>query len=420
MFIADLHIHSKYSRATARDCDVEHLAIWAQKKGIGVVGTGDFTHPAWRAELKRTLVADGRGLFALRPEISRQVEAAVPEACRAEVRFLLTAEISTIYKHGDRTRKVHHVLLAPHFEAVEKIVAALGRIGNLASDGRPILGLSLAQPPRDRARIRPGSALIPAHIWTPWFAALGSKSGYDAIDDCYGDLAPHIFAVETGLSSDPAMNWRVSGLDRFRLISNSDAHSPSKLGREATCFTGERSYEGILTALREGRGYDGTIEFFPEEGKYHADGHLACKQRLTPDQTRLANGRCPACGGAITVGVLHRVEALADRPEGCEPPATAGKVRSLIPLTEVLSEITGRGAATKGVAAHHERLLQQLGPELAILLSTPVDQIGRCGPAELAEGIARLRRGEAIREPGYDGQYGVIRLFAPGERPKPQ
>lgn len=420
MFIADLHIHSKYSRATARDCDVAHLAIWAQRKGIAVVGTGDFTHPAWREELQRTLIADGSGLYALRPEVSRQVAAEVPESCRAEVRFLLTAEISTIYKHDGRTRKVHHLLLAPDFETVERIVARLLRIGNLASDGRPILGLSSRNLLQIVLESDPRSALIPAHIWTPWFAVLGSKSGYDAIDACYGDLAPEIFAVETGLSSDPAMNWRVSSLDRFRLLSNSDAHSPSKLGREATCFTCERSYDGIIAALRDGSGYDGTIEFYPEEGKYHADGHLACNQRLTPEQTQRLDGRCPACGGAITVGVLHRVEALADRPEGCAPPATAGRVRSLIPLAEVLAEVTGRGAATKGVAAHHGRLLSELGPELSILLSTPVDAIGRCGPAALAEAIARLRRGEVLREAGYDGKYGVIRLFRPEERPGSQ
>ena len=420
MFIADLHIHSKYSRATARDGDVEHLAIWAQRKGIAVVGTGDFTHPAWRRELRETLAADGSGLFALRPEVARRVAAEVPGACRAEVRFLLTAEISTIYKHDGRTRKVHHVLLAPGFDAVERICERLGRIGNLVSDGRPILGLSSRTLLEIVLDADPAAALIPAHIWTPWFAVLGSKSGYDAIDACYGDLAPEIFAVETGLSSDPAMNWRVSGLDRFRLCSSSDAHSPHKLGREATCFTCERSYGGIIGALREGRGYDGTIEFFPEEGKYHADGHLACEERLTPEQTRRQNGRCPRCGGASTGGVRHRVEALADRPEGCEPPATAGKVRSLIPLAEIIGEVTDRGAATKGVAGHHRRLLAELGPELPILMTTPLEAIGRCGPAGLAEGISRLRRGEVLRDAGYDGRYGVIRLFAPGERPGSQ
>ncbi|MBN1282741.1 MAG: hypothetical protein JXA24_03075 [Proteobacteria bacterium] len=400
-FYADIHVHSKYSRATARNCDLENLALWAGRKGIAVVGTGDFTHPAWFGEIRRKLSGDGSGLFTLRGDDSG-------------VRFILSVEISTIYKKGDAVRKVHHVICVPSFEAAEKISRALGRIGNISSDGRPILGLDS----RDLLEIvlesDPGSFLVPAHIWTPWFSALGSKSGFDSIDECYADLAGHIFAVETGLSSDPAMNWRVSSLDRFRLVSNSDAHSPQKLGREASIFDCESSYGGIMRALKEGEGYVGAVEFFPEEGKYHADGHRGCGVRLTPAETRRLKGICPVCSRPLTVGVLHRVEELADRPAGSQPPATAGEVKSLVPLCEIVSEIMGRGPATKGVLARCETLLEKLGSELAILTEVPTEEIGREWPP-LAEAMARLRRGEVFREAGYDGEYGTIRLFGEGE-----
>jgi uncharacterized protein (TIGR00375 family) len=414
-FHADLHIHSKYSRATSRDLDLEHLAWWAARKGIAVVGTGDCVHPAWLAEIKDKLVPAGGGLFRLKPEIETEIWKSLPPPCRMPVLFMLSVEISTIYKKDDRTRKIHHLIYAPDFAAVDRLAASLGRIGNIASDGRPILGLDS----RDLLEIAlgsgPDSYLVPAHIWTPWFAALGSQSGFDSIAECYGDLAPHIFAVETGLSSDPAMNWRVSFLDRYRLTSNSDAHSPAKLGREATCFGCEPDYFAIRRALETGEGYLGTVEFFPEEGKYHLDGHRACGVRLEPAETIARGGLCPACGARVTVGVAHRVEMLADRGElEALPPPTAGEVASLVPLPEILSEIVGSGVGSQAVTRVYDRAVAALGPELSLLGEVPVEDIARTDSL-LAEAVARLRSGAVIREAGYDGEYGVIRLFEEDE-----
>ena len=411
-FYADLHIHSKYSRATSKNCDLEHLALWAQKKGISVVGTGDFTHPAWLEELRDKLVPAEPGLYRLRPEHERAIAARLPRACHRLTRFMLCVEISTIYKKGDKTRKVHHLIYAPDFESVERINDSLGKIGNLKSDGRPILGLDSRHLLEITLESDPGSYLVPAHIWTPWFAAMGSKSGFDSIDDCYGDLAPHIFAVETGLSSDPVMNWRVSSLDRFRLVSNSDAHSPEKLGREACRFDTALDYFAIRKALETGEGYDGTVEFFPEEGKYHLDGHRACHVRLSPEETRAVDGRCPVCGKPVTVGVMHRVDSLADRLEGEDIPLeTAGEMQSLVPLPEVLSEIHQVGPKSKRVGQHYEALLNKLGPELMLLNDVPLEDIQQASSPLLAEAINRLRHQQVIREAGYDGEYGVIRLF---------
>ena len=414
-FIADLHVHSKHSRATSRDLDLEHLYLWAARKGISVVGTGDCVHPGWLAELKAKLMPDNGGLFRLRPEIEAALDAMLPPACRRPVRFMLSTEISTIYKKGDKTRKVHHLIYAPDFAGADTLAASLARIGNIASDGRPILGLDSRDLLEIALESGPGTYLVPAHIWTPWFAALGSKSGFDSIDDCYGDLAPHIFAVETGLSSDPEMNWRVSSLDRFRLVSNSDAHSPAKLGREATRFSCEADYFSIRRALETGDGYVGTVEFFPEEGKYHMDGHRACGVRLTPKETLALGGRCPVCGRPVTVGVAHRIEALADR-DAAVPPATAGRTESLVPLPEILSEIAGVGPASKAVAAAYGKTLAALGPELDLLGAVPVEDVARTDPL-LGEAVARLREGRVIRDPGYDGEYGAIRLFGAGELP---
>lgn len=303
---ADLHVHSKHSRATSRDLDLEHLAYWACRKGIAVVATGDFTHPAWFAELKDKLVPAEPGLFRLCTDVERWVAQRLPAACQATARFMLSVEISTIYKKADRTRKVHHLLYAPDFETAERIRQRLAGIGNIASDGRPILGLDSRDLLEITLEAGPGAYLVPAHIWTPWFAALGSQSGFDSIAECYGDLADHIFAVETGLSSDPTMNWRLSQLDGYRLVSHSDAHSPGKLGREATVFACDIDYFAIRRALETGAGYVGTVEFFPEEGKYHLDGHRKCGVRLTPGETAAHEGRCPECGRPVTVGVLDR------------------------------------------------------------------------------------------------------------------
>ncbi|MFI9010563.1 UvrD-helicase domain-containing protein [Actinosynnema sp. NPDC053489] len=411
-FVADLHIHSKYSRACSRDCDLEHLTWWARRKGISLVGTGDFTHPAWYDHLTETLVEDAPGLYRLRDDLDREIDRTLPPSlAAAPVRFMLSVEISTIYKRGDRTRKVHHLIYLPDLDAAARFNARLARIGNLGSDGRPILGLDS----RDLLEItlECGGYLVPAHVWTPWFAVLGSKSGFDAVDDCYADLASHVFAVETGLSSDPEMNWRVSGLDRYRLVSNSDAHSPPVLGREATVFDTDLDYHSVRAALETGDGFAGTLEFFPEEGKYHVDGHRKCGVRMEPEETLAHRGICPECGKPLTVGVLSRVEELADRPPGARPPGAAG-FTSLVPLPEVVSEIVGTGPKSKKVLAEIDKLTAALGPELVILQDVPVDDIAAHSPL-LAEAVGRLRRGEVVRDAGYDGEYGVIRVFEPGE-----
>jgi DNA helicase-2/ATP-dependent DNA helicase PcrA len=414
-FYADLHVHSKYSRATSRDLDLEHLAHWAARKGIGVVGTGDFCHPAWAAELKDKLVPAEPGLFRLRDDIEKGVAATLPASCHTRVRFMLEVEISTIYKKGDKTRKVHHLIYAPDFATMDRIAERLGRIGNIKSDGRPILGLDSRDLLEITLESGPGAYLVPAHIWTPWFAALGSQSGFDSIAECYGDLSGHIFAVETGLSSDPPMNWRVSFLDRYRLTSNSDAHSPGKHGREATAFDCDMDYFALRRALETGDGYAGTVEFFPEEGKYHLDGHRKCEVRLTPKQTLANGGRCPVCGEKVTIGVEHRVDMLADRETVETPPATAGAVSNLVPLPEMLSEIAASGVGSKTVERLYDRVIGALGPELSILGEVPVEDIARAESSVLAEAITRLRAGRVIRDAGYDGEYGVIRLFEDGE-----
>jgi DNA helicase II / ATP-dependent DNA helicase PcrA len=411
-FYADLHIHSRYSRACSRDCDLEHLAWWAGRKGIGVVGTGDFTHPAWTAELRENLVPAEPGLYRLAPEMEKSVAGTLPAACRTPARFMLSSEISTIYKRDGRTRKVHHLLYAPSLEVSDAITASLAKIGNLAADGRPILGLDS----RDLLEItlEAGGYLVPAHAWTPWFAVLGSQSGFDRVSDCYADLAGHIFAIETGLSSDPEMNWRVSSLDGYTLVSNSDAHSPPMLGREATAFDCELSYDAIRAALETGGGYAGTVEFFPEEGKYHLDGHRACDVRTTPEETRAAGGKCPVCGKPPTIGVQHRVDVLADRPEGYRRPGVAG-FKSFVPLPEIIGEIAGVGPKAKSVTAQVTAMVERFGPELSILGDVPLDELARRAPSTVVEAIARLRRGEVRREAGYDGVYGTIRLFDPDE-----
>lgn len=409
-FYADLHIHSKYSRATSKSCNLEELAIWAQKKGLTVISTGDFTHPAWFSEIKEKLVPAGNGVFRLRPDIEKQIF-----INSDPVRFVLSVEISTIYKKWDRTRKVHHVVFMPDMESAENFREKLGAIGNIVSDGRPILGLDSRNLLEIALESGEGSYIIPAHIWTPWFSVLGSKSGFDSIDDCYGDLAEHIFAVETGLSSDPEMNWRVSSLDKYRLVSNSDAHSPAKLAREATVFDTEPDYFNIMNALKTGKGYVGTVEFFPEEGKYHEDGHRKCNICLTPEETKKLNGICPVCGKPLTIGVLNRVCELADRgPDNKIIPVTGGEVFSLVPLPEIISEINGVGPQSKSVTIEYEKLIQKFGSELSILRQVPIDDISKHSPL-LGEGISRLREGKVIRHAGYDGEYGVIKLFEKDE-----
>lgn len=416
-FIADFHIHSHYSRATSQDLTFEHLHKWAQLKGVQVVGTGDLTHPGWLKEMREKLEPAESGLFRLKDEFARVMQSDVFPACRQPVRFILSGEISTIYKKRDQVRKVHHVVFAPSFDVVEKIQARLEKIGNIRSDGRPILGLDSKLLLETLLEIDPKAYLIPAHVWTPWFSLFGSKSGFDAIEECFEDLTSHIFALETGLSSDPAMNWRLSALDHFALVSNSDAHSPQKLAREANLFDVQLSYDAIFDALKrpEHEGFSGTIEFFPEEGKYHLDGHRKCEIAWEPETTLLHKGVCPACGKKVTVGVLHRVNALADRPVGIKPP-NAAPFESLIPLPEILAELHETSATSKKVAQTYEALLATFGAELAILRDIPLDDIERAGGELLAEALHRMRAGHVIADAGYDGEYGVIRLFRDGER----
>ena len=405
-FYTDLHIHSKYSRATSKNLTLEELAIWAKKKGLSLIGKGDFTHPAWFEEIKQKLIPSDDGTFRLKPEIEKEIN--------ASVKFILTVEISTIYKKWDKTRKVHHIVFVPNLKTAEIFRNKLDAIGNIKSDGRPILGLDSRNLLEIVLESGENSYIIPAHIWTPWFSVLGSKSGFDSIEDCYGDLSEHIFALETGLSSDPEMNWRVSKLDKYRLVSNSDAHSASKLAREATVFNIDPNYYSIMNALKTGEGYVGTVEFFPEEGKYHEDGHRKCNICMSAEETKKHNGICPVCGKPMTIGVSYRVNELADKKDLNTLPKTAGKVYSLIPLQEIISEIMQVSASSKSVCNEYEKLINKFGTELSILQDIPTEEISKTSEI-LAEAIARLRKGQVIKQAGYDGEYGVIKLFNPNE-----
>ena len=411
MYIADLHIHSRYSRATSRDCTPEILELWARKKGIRLLGTGDFTHPAWREELKEKLVPAEEGLYTLKEEY-RVRDPLTDDS--GTPRFVVTGEISSIYKQRERVRKVHSLLLLPGLEDAERLSLRLEQIGNIHSDGRPILGLPCHDLLEIMLELCPEAVYIPAHIWTPHFSLFGAFSGFDTIQECFGDLTPHIHALETGLSSDPPMNWRLSALDSYQLISNSDAHSPAKLGREANLIEGELSYPALKKAIETGEGLQGTIEFFPEEGKYHFDGHRKCHLCLSPAEARKFDGKCPVCGKKLTIGVSHRVEELADRAEGYLRPD--GKVfESLVPLPEVIAASTGKSAAGVRVQRMYQEMIRRLGDEFSILRNVPAEDIRLTAGTMIAEGISRLRRGEVKRKPGFDGEYGTIQLFEPWE-----
>ena len=414
-YIADLHTHSPYSRATSPEGTLSGLAGWARVKGIQVIGTGDFTHPGWFRRLREELVPAEPGLFRLKDEEAIVSPLAGVAPAPTPVRFLLSAEISSIYKRHGAVRKVHNLLYVPDFASAERLNATLAGIGNIESDGRPILGLDS----RDLLEIlleqAPDGFLVPAHIWTPWFSLFGSRSGFDSIEACFGDLTPHVFALETGLSSDPDMNRLISGLDRFALISNSDCHSPAKLGREANLFSTDLDFFALKEAIRGNRRdtFRGTVEFFPEEGKYHADGHRACHVCLDPLETRRLGLTCPVCGKPLTVGVLHRVMELADREQPLYR-EDSPEVFSLIPLPEVLGEILGTGPASKKVMEQYGRTIARFGSEFDLLLHTPLDEIRQASPI-LGEAVERMRSGRVIRKPGYDGEYGVIRVFEEGE-----
>ncbi|MGD9576649.1 MAG: endonuclease Q family protein [Syntrophorhabdus sp.] len=411
-FIADLHIHSKYSRATSKDMSPEAIWKWAQIKGIGVVGTGDFTHPGWLKELSEKLEPTGNGLFKLRKEYESN---GVHDSCKADVSFILSAEISTIYRKNDRTRKVHSLILAPDFSDAARINLALSRIGNLNSDGRPILDLDALDLLKIIKDLSPSAVFIPAHAWTPHFSVFGAVSGFDSLEECFEDYTPHIRAIETGLSSDPQMNWRLSALDTITLISNSDAHSPAKMGREANILDTNISYDSIANAVETKQGFLGTIEFFPEEGKYHHDGHRACNVSLSPEETIRHGYLCPKCGRRVTVGVLHRVEKLADRPLGYKPD-NASPYSSLIPLSEVIAETLGVGVMSKAVETEYQRLIKGLGNEFSILMDVPITEITQMSSRLIGEAIGRMRSGNIHVTPGYDGEYGKVKIFELSER----
>lgn len=441
-YLADLHIHSRFSRATSSRLNLPLLAAWARLKGLSVLGTGDFTHPAWRSELRKELVFDAAsGLYALADESALagalpQLPVAAPAMLRPgagedasglsapPIRFMLQGEISSIYKRGGKVRKVHNLVFMPTLEAAEDFSLRLAKLGNITSDGRPILGLDSRDLLEMVLESHPDAFLIPAHIWTPWFSLFGSKSGFNSLEDCFGDLSGEIFALETGLSSDPAMNRLWSALDAYRLVSNSDAHSGENLGREANLFSGQVSYKGMLKALKypeaaSETSFLGTLEFFPEEGKYHMDGHRKCNIVLSPEETRALGGLCPVCGGPLTVGVFNRVMELSDRDEPVYGPGDGALGRngfmSLVPLAEILGEVLGVGPKTRRVGDMYARALERFGPELTILRQTPVDDLCRFSPP-LGEAVGRMRRGEVCLEGGYDGEYGAVRMFTDAER----
>jgi uncharacterized protein (TIGR00375 family) len=412
-FAADLHIHSKFSRATSREMTFDNIACWAKVKGISLVASGDFTHPEWFFLTKEKLEPVGNGLFRMKSLLPPTNGYLKGFSFRPDdVHFILSTEISFIYSKKNRVRKIHLLLLAPDFESVEKINGRLSGVGNLRSDGRPILGQDARNFVRTVADLCPRCVVIPSHIWTPWFSLFGANSGFDSIEECFEEMTPFIFALETGLSSDPAMNWRLSALDRYALVSNSDAHSPSRLGREANVFDTDFSYRGLVDALR-GKNPDQfrqTIEFYPEEGKYHYDGHRKCGVLFSPQESLLHKDLCPKCGRKLTIGVMHRVEELADRQEGFRPPFRV-PYKNLIPLNEVIAAAVEKTPECQTVWDIYFRLIREFGDEQRILTEVPISELIRFGPERLGLGVDRMRRGALKIVPGHDGFYGQINLF---------
>ncbi len=408
--IADLHIHSRYSRATSKDLSLEVLSHWGKLKGINLLGTGDFTHPLHFASIEEKLEPAGNGLFVLKGKDAEN-----------PLHFMLTAEVSNIYTQGGKTRKIHNLIFAPSFGAARKMNSAFARLGNINSDGRPIFGFSSQDLLKIVLDASPDSMLIPAHAWTPWFSIFGSKSGFDSIEECFGDLSKHIYAIETGLSSDPRMNWRVSSLDNITLISNSDAHSPSKLGREANVFDCAMDYYEITRIIREkdNEKFLFTVEFFPEEGKYHYDGHRDCGVSFSPEETVRSGKKCTVCGKEVTVGVMSRVIELADRPEGYVP-AGAIPARHLIPLEEILSEVLDSGVNTVKVKKEYKRLVGDSGGEFKILLDMDEKDLLKIAGPRVASAIIKVRNEDVNITPGFDGVFGKINIFGDAEEVIPR
>lgn len=413
-YITDMHLHSRYSRATSRDLNIEGLYRGARLKGIDIIGTGDFTFPAYAAEMEKELAPIGGGMYAFK---RRDEVGAAPVKNDRDPKFIITTEISNIYKRHGKVRRIHTVIVAPGLSEVKELNKQLDKIGNIKSDGRPILGMDVADMAKLIWDVSEDFIIIPAHAWTPWFAIFGSKSGFDSIEECFGDLTPRIHAIETGLSSDPAMNWRLSQLDAVSIVSNSDAHSLPNLGREATVFELEKpSIKNIKTALQKGASEKNkisyTIEFYPQEGKYHYDGHRDCAFACDPKETKRLKGICPKCKKPLTVGVDYRVSELADRDE----PKKLGEFRYIVPLQEIIADAFAQKKGTKRVQETYDALIASIADEFTLLLTTPLCDIEAFGIPEIAEGIRRVREGEVHIEPGYDGEYGVVSVFAPDEQ----
>jgi uncharacterized protein (TIGR00375 family) len=411
-FAADLHIHSRFSRGTSKALVPENLHLWAAYKGISLLGTGDFTYPKWREELEEKLEPIEDGVFRLRKKFLQDVESEVKWARAREVRFILSVEISCIYKRHGKTRKVHNLVFMPDFESADKLSKWLSGIGNIEADGRPILKLDSYDLLAKALEICERAVFIPAHIWTPHFAVFGSRSGFDSLEEAFGDLLPYIHAIETGLSSDPPMNWRVPELDQVAVMSASDAHSLPNLGRELSLFDTDMTFSGVRSAFCDltSNEFLGTVEFYPEEGKYHYDGHRKCNVSWKPRQTQAAQGICPVCGKKVTVGVLHRVEELARREEG-EKPSGARDFRHLIPLHEIIADVLGMGKLTKTVTRQYFEMLENLGDELHILQEVPTEDIARVAGEKCAQAISNVRNGDVRIMPGYDGEYGKIEVL---------
>ena len=405
--ILDLHIHSKYSRACSPGLELPSIASACEVRGINIVATSDFTHPAWFSHMQDFLIEDTSGIYKLKDGSS-------------STRFILGTELSCIKKHKNKTRRIHVCVFAPNLEVVEKFNNRLEEMGfNLKSDGRPILGLPVKELLKIMLEIDERMVMIPAHAWTPWFGIFGSKGGYDTLEEAFEELAPHIFAIETGLSSDPIMNWRLSMLDNITLISNSDAHSCAKLGREANVMQfnsdSEVAYDEIMRILRENdkEKFLYTIEFYPEEGKYHYDGHRDCKFVCAPDKTEKLKGICPKCKKPLVIGVENRVHELSDRSIEDIEKIRSKKIpyKSLVPLPEIIADVFGCGVNTKKVKAEYDSLIEKIGNEFYILIEADLKLIEKNTSKQIAIAVDRVRKGKIFVKPGYDGEFGIVKVF---------
>ncbi len=405
--LTDFHVHSRYAHGTSKFSTLEGLYEWGKLKGINIIGTGDFTHPTWFAELQDKLVPDGHGLYQLRRDIAHEIEMRLPESVRGTlIRFVPTVEIATIYSKGGRVRKIHQLIVMPDLQHAHELIIRLSKIGNLSADGRPIVGMDAKELLRMSLDITPKSLYIPAHIWTPWFGLFGSKSGFDSLAEAYEELTPQVRAIETGLSSDPAMNAHIRSLNGLAITSHSDSHSPQKLGREATVLNCKPEYNDIINAFKTNDArLTGTIEFFPQEGKYFGDGHRKCGVHFTPAETKAHQGICPVCHRPLTVGVNYRVDELAET----KAYKSGKRAEYIVPLAEILAELHGvKSTSSKAVQKQLMGMYTALGDEFGILRSVPIDDIQNAGFTETAQAIQALRAKNVTITAGYDGVYGVI------------